>query len=208
MSIQRYSIGHYDAACGIRLEVDAEGDCVLHTDHAAEVERLMAERDALDQGMDQANADTEETRKEMVQWREWCIKAQAERDAAVRERDKYARELGARTIVSQSQDDKIAEFEDRGTELEQELETIIPERDSLREQLACLKMAKAMADAELGALRQVKRERDAAVEALRHCRAEIAYFQRLAHGKQEFPPTNGMVMADTALAKIEGEHNA
>jgi len=45
-----------------------------------------------------------------------------------------------------------------------------------------------------------RRRAELAEEALRVCRAEIADFQRLSHGKKQFPDTRGMEMADAVLA--------
>lgn len=48
-----------------------------------EVAKLTGERDVYSQALDDAHADIEEQRKESWQWRDWCVKACAERDAAV-----------------------------------------------------------------------------------------------------------------------------
>lgn len=43
------------------------------------------------------------------------------------------------------------------------------------------------------------------VAALEQCKLEVEQFKRLSHGKQEFPPTKGMEMAEVVLKEVRGD---
>lgn len=41
--------------------------------------------------------------------------------------------------------------------------------------------------------------------ALEQCKLEVEQFKRLSHGKQDFPPTKGMAMAEAILKEVRGD---
>jgi hypothetical protein len=43
------------------------------------------------------------------------------------------------------------------------------------------------------------------VTALEQCKLEVEQFQRLSHGKKQFPDTKGMEMAEAILKELRGD---
>lgn len=43
------------------------------------------------------------------------------------------------------------------------------------------------------------------VAALEQCKLEVEQFHRLSYGKQDFPPTKGMEMAEAILKEVRGD---
>ena len=83
MSIQRYKFQSYNLQHTDAIVTAEDGDMVKYTDHAAEVERLTAERDAARSSLDKACEDYRVLSAHLDTSRANHVHACEERDAAV-----------------------------------------------------------------------------------------------------------------------------